>query len=383
MKRVLIILASALILAACGASDNTEPPAPLVEFTPKVEVSEVWHTNVGSGADEMLLGLVPAVDGSRVFGVGRDGRVSAWNVDNGHRIWQVDTDFHAGGGPGVGENVVAVGSTEGYVEALSVKDGHQIWKRYVEGTVITAPAVSDGVVVVRTGDGRLIGLSAEDGHRLWILTRDVPRLSLRGNATPIISRGTVYAGFDDGTLAAVSLRGGNVRWDKTIATPGGGNELQQLNDLDGSPVAHYGFVYAVTYQGKLAALSASGGEPFWKIGLSSYNGVSYGDSHLYVTDNDSVVHAVMASSGDAVWKQEAMRARFLTRPTPFHGTVAAGDYDGYIHFLSQETGDLVARVRADSSSIVAAPVVADDTLMVLSDDGELVAYRFPETGNSM
>jgi outer membrane protein assembly factor BamB len=55
-----------------------------------------------------------------------------------------------------------------------------------------------------------------------------------------------------------------------------------------------------------------------------------------------------------------------------------GDFDGYVHFLSQKSGDLVARVRADSSGISAAPVVAGDTLLVLSDGGELVAYRFPE-----
>ncbi|HET7588181.1 MAG TPA: outer membrane protein assembly factor BamB [Gammaproteobacteria bacterium] len=378
MKRILVIAAAALALAACGAKDNTEPPAPLVQFAPKVQVNEVWSASVGSGENEMLLGLVPAVDDSRVFGVGRNGQVSAWDVKNGARIWEVDTDFHAGGGPGVGENIVAVGSTEGYVEALSTEDGRQLWKHYVDGAVITAPAVDDGVVVVRTGAGGLFGLSAADGHQLWALSRDVPRLSLRGDAAPVIEGGVVYAGFDDGSLLAVSLQNGQVLWQTVIAQPNGDNELQQLVDLDGRPVAHFGIVYAVTYQGKLAALTASGGQPLWNVPMSSYNGVSYGDSRIYVTDQHSVVHALNAASGDKVWQQPAMRARFLTRPAPFHGTVAVGDLDGYVHFLSQKTGELVARVQADSDRISAAPVVAGDTLLVLSDDGDLVAYRFPE-----
>ncbi|HET6655022.1 MAG TPA: outer membrane protein assembly factor BamB [Gammaproteobacteria bacterium] len=378
MKRLLIVLGAALLLAACGAKDNTEPPAPLVQFEPKIQVSEAWSASVGSGEGEMLLGLVPAVDNSRVFGVGRDGQVSAWDVKTGARVWRVDTEFHAGGGPGVGDKIVVVGSTEGYVEALSIEDGHQLWKHYVDGAVVTAPGVDDGVVVVRTGAGGLFGLSAADGHQLWALSRDVPRLSLRGDAAPVIDHGVVYAGFDNGTLLAASLQNGQMLWQTVIAEPNGDNELQQLVDLDGEPVAHFGIVYAVTYQGKLAALTASGGQPLWNIPMSSYNGVSYGESRIYVTDQHSVVHAVNAASGDTVWQQPAMRARFLTRPTPFHGTVAVGDFEGYVHFLSQKTGELVARVQADSDSISAAPVVAGDTLLVLSDDGELVGYRFPE-----
>ncbi|HET7370069.1 MAG TPA: outer membrane protein assembly factor BamB [Gammaproteobacteria bacterium] len=378
MKKLLVILAAAAALAACGGKDNTEPPAPLVEFAPKIQVTEAWSASVGSGEGEMLLGLVPAVDDSRVFGVGRDGQVSAWSVKTGAQIWQVDTEFHVGGGPGVGAKVVAVGSTEGYVEALSVEDGHLLWKHYVNGAVITAPAVDNGVVVVRTGAGGLFGLSAADGHQLWALSRDVPRLSLRGDATPVIEDGVVYAGFDSGSLLAASLQNGEVLWETVIAEPSGDNELQQLVDLDGQPVAHFGIVYAVTYQGELEALTGRGGQPLWNIPMSSYNGVSYGDSQLYVTDEHSVVHAINAASGASVWEQPAMRARFLTRPTPFHGTVAMGDLAGYVHFLSQKTGELVARVQADSDRISAAPVVAGDTLLVLGDDGELVAYRFPE-----
>ncbi|HET7569792.1 MAG TPA: outer membrane protein assembly factor BamB [Gammaproteobacteria bacterium] len=377
MRRLLIVLAAALFLAACGAKDNTEPPAPLVKFTPKVKVSQVWSADAGSGEDGILLGLVPAVDGNSVFVGGRDGSVSAWNVQSGSRLWHTDTGLTVGGGPGVGDHVVVVGSTEGYVEALSADDGHEMWKHYVDSIVIAAPAVGDGVVVVRTGDGHLIGLSAADGHQLWTLSRDVPRLSLRGDATPVIDRGVVYAGFDNGTLLAVSLKDGKVLWEAPIGQPSGENELQQLIDLDGRPVVGLGFVYAVTYHGELAALSATGGQPFWSIPMSSYTGVSYGDEQLYVTDSDSVVHAVNAASGDPAWKQAAMRARSLTRPTPFHGTVAMGDFAGYVHFLSQKSGELVARVQAGSAGISAAPVVAGDTLLVLTDDGELVAYRFP------
>lgn len=377
MKRILAILGVALLLAACGAKDNTEPPAPLVEFTPKVKVQEVWSAGIGAGPDDILLGLVPAVDGGRVYTAGRDGEVSAYEVSSGKRLWRTETDLKLGGGPGVGDKLLVVGSTSGYVQALNADDGRKLWKHYVDGAVIAAPAVTNGVAVVRTADGHLVGLSAADGHQLWSVSRDVPRLTLRGNAAPVARGGVIYAGFDNGDLLAVQSRGGQVLWETPVATPSGENELQQLIDLDGRPAVGPGILYAVTYQGKLTALTANGGQPLWAVDMSSYNGVSTAGGRAYVTDEHSVVHALSAAGGEQAWKQAAMRARSLTRPTPFHGTVAVGDFEGYVHFLSQKTGDLVARVQADSARITAAPVVAGDTLLVLSDDGELVAYRFP------
>lgn len=377
MKRLLAACAAALLLVACGSQDNTEPPAPLVKFTPKVQVQEVWSADVGAGAGDILLGLVPAVDGGHVYAAGRDGDVSAYDAATGKRIWRTDTKMKLGGGPGVGAKLVAVGSTSGYVQALAADDGRSLWKHFVNGAVIAAPAVSDTVVVVHTGDGHLIGLSAADGHQLWIVSRDVPRLTLRGNGSPVIRGSTVYAGFDDGNLMALKLADGQVQWETPVAVPTGQDELQQMVDLDGEPLISFGIIYAATYQGKLAALTADAGQPLWTAAMSSYNGTSIADGRLFVSDEHGIVHAYNAASGEEEWKQPAMRARTLTRPTPFHGTIAVGDYDGYVHFLSQKTGELVARVRADSERISAAPVVAGDELIVLSDGGELVAYKFP------
>jgi outer membrane protein assembly factor BamB len=52
-----------------------------------------------------------------------------------------------------------------------------------------------------------------------------------------------------------------------------------------------------------------------------------------------------------------------------------GDYQGYVHFLSRDDGTLVARVKTDGSAITAAPVLAGDTLVVQTHDGDLYGYR--------
>jgi outer membrane protein assembly factor BamB len=52
-----------------------------------------------------------------------------------------------------------------------------------------------------------------------------------------------------------------------------------------------------------------------------------------------------------------------------------GDYKGYVHFLSRDDGSFVARAKTDGSAITSAPVVAGDTLVVQTHDGELYAFR--------
>jgi outer membrane protein assembly factor BamB len=46
-----------------------------------------------------------------------------------------------------------------------------------------------------------------------------------------------------------------------------------------------------------------------------------------------------------------------------------------VHFLSRDDGTLVARVKTDGSPITAAPVLAGETLVVLTHDGDLYGYR--------
>jgi hypothetical protein len=55
--------------------------------------------------------------------------------------------------------------------------------------------------------------------------------------------------------------------------------------------------------------------------------------------------------------------------------VVVADFQGYVHWLDKTTGELVARERMDKKRITNAPVAVGDTVVVLSDDGKLAAFR--------
>ncbi|MDE2234598.1 MAG: outer membrane protein assembly factor BamB [Gammaproteobacteria bacterium] len=373
MKRI-ITLGMAILLAAC-ASSNVEPPAPLVNFTPKIKVERVWSRSIGSADAILRLGIVPASNGTNVYVASHDGAVYAFNLKNGDHVWRTNTKLSLTAGPGVGEGVLVVCASNGTVEALSTKDGKQLWKTDVNGYVLASPAVSQSVVVVTTTDGHTLALSSLTGQVLWNVAHEVPNLSLRGASPPLISGNTVFQGLDNGQLLALNLSDGSQRWSTSISIPSGSNELARLVDLDGVLAVDSDVVYAVNYHGRLEELVRDSGQVMWRREMSSYTGVSEDSSHVYVTDTHSAVWALDKATGIPVWTQPAMRARDLTLPVPYMDTVVAGDLQGYLHFLSKQDGSIVARVRQGSSPILAPPIVVNGYLVVLTAGASLAAYK--------
>lgn len=374
MKKTIWLVFLAASLAAC-VSNNVEPPAPLVAFTPGVKVERIWSTSVGSADAILRLGIVAASDGTNVYTADHGGGVYAFALKNGERVWRTDSKLPISAGPGVGAGLVVVGATDGTVLALNAANGGQVWKTSVSGAILGSPAVSAQAVVIHTTDGHIVALSDASGQVLWTVSRDVPNLTLRGSGTPLIVGSTVLQGLDTGQLLALNLSDGSQRWLATVSAPTGSNELARLADLDGVLAADDSNVFAVNYQGRVADVALDTGQILWTRDISSYTGVSQDAAHVYVTDEHSSVWALDKTNGVPVWTQPAMRARDLTVPVPFGSTVVAGDLDGYLFFLSKKDGSIVARVSLGGAPILVPPIVVNDTLIVLSTNGDIGAYK--------
>ena len=111
-------------------------------------------------------------------------------------------------GPGYGEELVVVGSTDGMVTTLSAADGAVRWSRNLGAEILARPLVIGGRIFVRTVDGHLRALDVSSGNEAWSLQREVPRLSLRGNSTPVIAGNNIIVAFDDGKVVASDLGDG-------------------------------------------------------------------------------------------------------------------------------------------------------------------------------
>lgn len=395
MKRSIVLVAAlAVALSGCnwfkslGKKDNVEPPTPLTEFAPTIQIDKAWSEGVGSGAGDSGARLSPGAEDGHLYAAGVDGTIEALDAATGRTLWQKHPGKRSGwlfrrganslrwsGGPTASGDLVVVGGLDGQVYAFSATDGADRWQAQVTSEVISAPAIADGIVVIRANDGRLTGINASDGSRKWVYDQSVPALSLRGNSNPLIANGIVYNGFDNGRVVAVRLDDGIEMWSQIISAGEGRTEVERLQDVDGNLVSDGSNLYAAGYRGQVAALSMTNGRPIWQRDLSSYTGAAVGGNTVVVVDADGNVWAFDRETGVNLWKQDKLEHRWLSAPAVLGNYVVVGDIEGYVHWLTLAEGKFAARERLSKKPIEGAPLVVGDMVYVEDVKGHIAAYR--------
>jgi outer membrane protein assembly factor BamB len=377
MMRVALLAVLAAILAGCNTlgKSNREAPTPLQPITATVRLETRWAETVGAARDRYSR-LQPAVSGGVVYAVGGRGEISAIAVDTGKVSWKSELDIPVVGGVGIGERIVAIGSTEGVVVALSRNEGKELWRASVASEVLTAPAIAENTVAVRTGDGRLVGIAAADGKILWNYRRTVPALSLRGTAAPVIVDSRfVVSGFADGGAAMVELASGRVVRELQIGGPTGRTEIERLADVDGTPRVAGSVLYAGSYHGRVSATDMRTSRILWSFKASTFLPVALNRNLAVIVDESGVIHAVDSQTGHTLWRNTGLRARQLSAPAIVGRHVVVGDAEGYLHVLSVEDGSFAGRISVADSAVRTEPVPDTGDILVLSQSGRLVSYR--------
>jgi len=208
--RALALRAALLLIAACSKDKNVDEPAKLTPLPhPSVQVTHLWGHNMGDKKAAVLrLGQGISIADNRVFAASHNGEVVALDLTNGRVIWHAKTKAPLSGGTASSSELVVAGASDGRIFAFDSATGHSRWNTRLNGEVLAPAAISERLVAVRTVDGKLHALSPADGHELWTTEQQVPRLSLRGTASPVISGDLVLCGFDNGKVVAVSAADG-------------------------------------------------------------------------------------------------------------------------------------------------------------------------------
>lgn len=381
--RHLTLLFLVFNLAACSTvsgwfdsdDDEATAPAELVDIDETVNIDKLWSMRVGNGQGEGFYRMRPAIRGEMIYVAGADGEVAAVNRISGDTLWEADLETSLSGGIGVYDDALFVGSSEGFVLRLDANSGERVWSTPLRGEILSAPQGDGKVVVAQTYDGRLQGLDHETGKIIWTYDSNVPVLTIRGTSTPIFNNNQVYAGFANGRVLAFDPKTGALLWEVRVAIPQGRSEIERIVDVDGSMALGGNELYAVSYQGSVVAIDLQSGRKIWQQKDSSFSGVSQGYSNVYVADEDGTFTAYMRNGQGVRWTQGALAYRELSRPTPVGSYVAVGDFEGYIHVLSQSEGDFVGRVRADSDGVRADMISEGNLLYVYGNSGEFAAYE--------
>ena len=358
-------------LVAVGImSEPANQPVKLAPIKASLSPRIAWSQSVGKAQGFVFR---PAIHERRVYALSGDGQLSVMEEDNGRVALKVDEKKRFSGGLEVGEGKVIAGTSKGEVVAMDA-NGKVVWTSAIAGEVIAPAAVSRKTAVIRTSDGRIFGFNLDDGKRKWVFQRASPSLLLRSEAGVLAVGQDVVAGYPNGKLIALDIDDGKLTWETTVALPRGATELERIADVAGLPVIDAGTVCAGAFQAKVACFDIATRNQLWARDVSTALGLVRDERNIYVVDDTGQVHALAKEGGASLWKQDKLRFRKLTSPLIFDRTIWVGDFEGYVHMLAPDTGEIIGRIRVDSSQINAM-VPANGGVVVQTANGTVAFIR--------
>ena len=374
-----MLLAGSLFLSGCSIFDDDDEdptaPVPLESIEEKVKIKRLWSTGIGDGQGEGLYRIRPAMDSSTLYAASSDGLVRALDRERGKTLWKQDLEMSLSGGVGLYEDTLLLGNSEGFVLKLDAASGDTLWSTQLRGEVLAPPQANGKVVIAQTYDGRLQGLDFDTGEVLWTYDSNVPVLTIRGTSTPIVRGDKVFAGFANGRVLAFDTQSGAIVWEIRVAISQGRSEIERIVDVDGTMELIGNELYAASYQGRIVAIDVANGRKLWQQEVSSVSGVSQGFGNVYAADEDGTLYAFLRNGQGVRWNQGALGYRELSRPTPVSSYVAVGDFEGYVHLVSQVDGEIVGRVKTDGDGVRADMLSDGNVLYVFGNGGKLAAYE--------
>ncbi|ODU21851.1 MAG: pyrrolo-quinoline quinone [Sphingopyxis sp. SCN 67-31] len=327
--------------------------------------TKAWEASIAGSTKKQRLAAAPVISNNRLFAVDTDAVVSAFAADTGAKLWSVSIgstgkDFENslfGGGASVDGNVVYATSGVGDVAALNAEDGKLLWKVKPAGPLRGAPTVAFGGVYVITQDNQIFALNAGDGAVQWQATASIEPGSVFGAASPAAGQGTIVAGFSSGEVQAYRA----------------------------DPVIDRGRVFALGQGGRMASYDLLTGQRIWEISIAGISTPYVVGEWVYAMTDDGKLLCVARGSGKVRWIQQLARYRVETErkkkdPIRWTGPILAGgrliavNSEGQLVEFSPTDGSTLATTEF-KSPLSQPPVVANNRLYILADDGTITAWQ--------
>ncbi|MBO1894669.1 MULTISPECIES: outer membrane protein assembly factor BamB [unclassified Shewanella] len=384
-KNLLAVGLSVALMSACSSSDvEEEPVSELVDIQATVFPEITWDTSVGDGVGDYYSQLRPTVRYGKVFVADRSGIVVAFDETTGDELWKKDFNdvfedkletktkgILLAAGVTAARNKVFVGGETGLLVALDEATGDVVWSAQANGELLSAPTVAEDVVAVNTSKGAFEAFDIDNGKKLWTYEMQLPNLTLRGTGSAAYEAGGFFLGTADGKVAVVVKSNGQAAWEQAVFSPTGANEFTRMADIDMTPLILGENLYVASYNGNLVSMELRSGRVVWSRKYSSFNDLAAAGISLYLVDDHSRIYSVDRRNGLELWSTSVLKNRELTAPAVIDNYIVVGDFEGYLHFIDRNSGDIVGRVQVDSDGLYAQPLVVGDKIYVQGRSGKV------------
>jgi outer membrane protein assembly factor BamB len=350
-------------------SVGSEKPKP-AELPPNpalIAVRPAWTARVG----QVDFPLTVSVNGGTIAVASGDGTIAAIDAANGRDLWRASVGAPLAAGVGSDGKLVAVVTRTNELVALLA--GKEAWRQKLTAVAYTAPFVAGERVFVMTADRAVSAFDGQTGRKLWTQQRTGEPLVLRHSGAVLAVGDTLVVGVS-GRMVGLNPLNGSVRWEAPLATPRGINDVERLVDVVGNVSRIGDTVCARTFQASVGCADAVRGTVLWTKPANGAEGV-HGDAELvFGTEADGKLIAWRRDSGEKAWASDRLQYRDLTAPLALGRSVVVGDSAGLVHLMSREDGSPLNRLTTDGTAIVAAPVLAGNTLVVVTHSGGIYGF---------
>ncbi len=355
-------------------------------------LTRVWTANAGRGdSRKNRIGADPIVGGGRIYTLDSGATVTATSTGGG-TAWSTDLtppadrDGEASGG-GIAYDGGSVYATTGFGEliALDAGTGAVRWRQKFDAGIGGAPAADGGTVYVTARDGTATAVSADAGKIRWQVQGTQTAAGVVGVSAPAISGDQVIFPFSSGQMLAVQRDTGQPVWQAYVSGKRLGRAFASVSDLTGDPVVADGVIYAGTSAGRLAAVSATTGQPVWSADEGAVSPPIIAGGAVFIVNDENQLVRLDAGTGAVVWRVDMpyfTKDRDKRRKAIFahYGPILAGGRlfvaasDGQLKAFDPASGALTGGADLPGGA-ASAPVVAGGTLYVMSKNGQLHAFR--------
>jgi len=354
------------------------------------ELTRLWSVNIGAGnGRKHRITSDPIIAGGQIYTLDSQSRVMA-HTPIGAAVWVRDltpasdkTEDATGGGLAYADGVLYATSGFGEVTAMNASDGAVLWTQKLDAPVIAAPTVHKGRVFVVSRDNRAWALLTKNGRIDWQQQSTPSDAGLIGGASPAVAGKSVILPFSSGELVAALSRNGLRVWSVAVSGSRRGQARSNIGDISSDPVVTSSRVYAANQSGRVTAVARRDGERLWTANEGSYSPVwPVGNSVFLVSDASQLVR-LDARSGQVVWavdlplykKEKTRRDSFAHfGPVLAGGRLIVASSDGGLRSFDPVSGNLLSTVDVPSGA-ASQPAIVDGVLYVLSQNGQLHAFR--------
>ena len=354
-------------------------------------LGEAWSVSIGNAGNlSARLAAAPVVADNKIFTIDTQSTVRAFNAQTGASVWATQFGTERGnsaslfgGGVAYDNGRIYASNGLGYVAALDARNGGVIWQVHPTGPLRGSPTVSGDTLYVISQDNQIYSLKTSDGTTNWSQAAALEIAGVFGSASPAVGQGTVVAGFSSGELNAYRYENGRNVWQDQLARTSIRTSVASISDVDAHPVIDGGQVIAVGQGGRMVSLELISGQRQWEINIAGISKPWVAGEWVFVVSDDAKLLSVNRANGKIRWITQLPAFRNEKKkagPIRYRGPVLAG---GRLILASSE-GTLVNVDPANGgfqsqtnirASVNLSPIVANQTLYILDENGRLHAFR--------